>query len=284
MCLIIVADSARPSTAEIEDAHLTNSDGMGIAYREAGNPLVQYRKGLGLAELQALTQSVALPFVAHFRLATHGGITPALCHPFPITRNAGTRTEGEARSVLFHNGVWGEHDKFAKRARLRGAVSDTRVMAHVLAKQEHQVRGRVATQIAQTAGRLAIFTDAQITRYGEKWLAGGDTEDTTQGCYYSNDHHIWSIVPEFSGYDYSHLCYPTNTVKTQTLKPVSRWNQWWEQEKHASAPYVGRCYSCDTQMREADMAACPVDGQWVCEVCWDLFQAQTVRPSFPLLD
>jgi predicted glutamine amidotransferase len=203
MCLIIVADSARPTADELKDADLSNNDGMGIAYQEEGNPLVQYQKGLSLKELTTLTEQVKLPFIAHFRMATHGGVDPALCHPFPITRNVGIRTTGEARELLFHNGIWGDCVKFEDAAQLRGPVSDTRIMAYLLHREGQEHREGVANQIAQQAGKLATFSDQTIERYGSNWITGGKTDETTKGCYYSNDNHLFSYGYCFKGYEYT---------------------------------------------------------------------------------
>lgn len=275
MCLIIVADSARPSDTELVEADLSNSDGMGIAYRVAGNPLVQYRKGLSLATLQSLAKQVELPYILHFRLATHGGITPGLCHPFPITRNVGTRTEGEARSLLFHNGVWSDHAKFTKAAHLRGPISDTRIMAYVLHREGHDERKGIATQIAQQAGKLAIFNDTTITRYGS-WVTGGKAQDTTEGCYYSNDHHLYDETG-FFGYNYSHLQCGTTTsywggASTPSPRKVQRqrW-KWWGTSDPTPPVYVGVCKGCDLTMTADDEADQKVDGVTVCKDCWDLF-------------
>ncbi|MEM1967749.1 MAG: hypothetical protein QXO86_07775 [Nitrososphaerota archaeon] len=81
-----------------------NSHGSGFAYYEAGQ--WQFVKGFMALEelLKALKEKGLLgekdhpPFAIHFRVATHGGITPELTHPFEV----GIK---EGRAVLFHNGT-----------------------------------------------------------------------------------------------------------------------------------------------------------------------------------
>lgn len=81
-----------------------NSHGAGFAYYEAGQ--WQFVKGfMALEELLKALQEKGLlggkdhpPFAIHFRIATHGGITPELTHPFEV----GIR---EGKAVLFHNGT-----------------------------------------------------------------------------------------------------------------------------------------------------------------------------------
>lgn len=190
MCLIIVADTARPKAKEIEDADSTNPDGLGIAYKESGSNLVTWRKGISVEELTALSQSVPLPYVMHFRLATHGGKSAGLCHPFPISRNVGTAVEGQAREVLFHNGIWNEHVQFTPS--LRGSASDTRIMAWVLWRTGDENRDGTAQQIATQAGRLVLFSPTRVMRFGQ-WEDGARADDsTTDGCFYSNLNHCWT--------------------------------------------------------------------------------------------
>jgi hypothetical protein len=189
MCLIIVADTARPTDTEINEAHLSNADGIGIAYRKPHDPLVTWVKGLTPAQAIDLVPAIPLPFIIHFRWATHGGTSPLLCHPFPVSRNVGVTLTGQAKELLFHNGVWSEHVQFARKAALRGPVSDTRIMAYVLWREGIANRDGVAMQIADQAGKLALFTSEGVMRYGN-WLEGkADEDDTTEGCYYSNLNH-----------------------------------------------------------------------------------------------
>ena len=140
MCVIVIADTTRPTPELIEQAYCANSHGAGIAWRSEnadGNTVVAWRKGLTLDEVQSLAAEVPMPFVAHFRIASAGGVKPALTHPFPIEANTGLDLEGETTGqVLFHNGHWGKwKDEVLAGARAFGTKlpvgpwSDTRGMA-----------------------------------------------------------------------------------------------------------------------------------------------------------
>ena len=307
MCLIIVADSARPSADELKDAELCNNDGMGIAYQEEGNSLVQYQKGVSLTELTTLTEQVKLPFILHFRMATHGGVNPALCHPFPITRNVGVRTNGEARELLFHNGVWNDCVKFSESAQLRGPVSDTRIMAYLLHREGEEQREGIANQIAQQAGKLATFSDQTIERYGRGWITGGQTEETTKGCYYSNDNHLFSYGTcyqgSWRGYDYSHLPYTPHKSWTPAAKQVqqpapkkAKGRGWWwsrpveteadpiEPEKINDPIYLGHCACCDEDLYKGEEADFLMESELVCQDCWDAALVERYPVSTSVLD
>lgn len=263
MCLIIVADSARPSASEIQGASLYHSDGIGVAYRQPNDRLVTWQKGLSAEEAIDLVPTLPLPFVVHFRWATHGGTSPLLCHPFPVSRNVGITLTGAARELLFHNGVWSEHVQFERRARLRGPVSDTRVMAYVLWREGQDERAGVATQLASQAGKLALFTPDGITRYGS-WEAGDGVGDTTEGCYYSNLQHCWTM-PKWKDTGYDHIpshagftgyAYPSG-IDVRLTEPVT------------APEYTGfTCAGCDEVFDDIERDCnFRIDGQLVCEDC-----------------
>jgi len=278
MCLIIIADSARPSATEVDAAHLSNSDGIGVAYQQPADRLVTWEQGLTVEGTQALIPTLPLPFVVHFRFATHGGISRQLCHPFPVSRQVGITLQGQARELLFHNGVWNQHAQFERRAKLRGPVSDTRIMAYVLWREGQAEREGVAAQLATQAGKLALFTPEGITRYGT-WSEGDGEDDTTTGCYYSNLHHCWTHADHYWG---GHLWSPTG-VKRQPLLPT-RADPYGDhfvgyhypagsagdpdEDFYTSDSVVMRCAGCSEEvMTTGDGYDCTVDGQVVCEEC-----------------
>jgi hypothetical protein len=115
----------------------TNSEGGGVAWREDG--YVHWHKGLDLEEMRKYCKNLPLPFIAHFRIASIGGKSKELCHPFPIEKDVPLVTKGKTNGfVLFHNGHWGAWKNDGKEAAFRsgtpippGKWSDTRAMAFV---------------------------------------------------------------------------------------------------------------------------------------------------------
>lgn len=139
MCVIFFADKVRPSELMVEAAFQANSDGGGIAWREDGQ--VKWRKGLNLDEMLDLTQKLPIPFVAHFRIASIGGVSPQLTHPFPIEKDTSNALQGRTKSfVLFHNGHWGKWREDMREVSIKGAYplptgkwNDSRAMAWLAA-------------------------------------------------------------------------------------------------------------------------------------------------------
>lgn len=140
MCVILVVDRERPTEEEIEACWATNPDGGGVAWREGEKKAqrIHWKKGLNLdAMKEQLLEKLPLPYIAHFRVASIGGVYRVLTHPFVISHNAESSLEGFTdKPVLFHNGHWATYDtaviNTAFHGRLtipRGRWNDSRGMA-----------------------------------------------------------------------------------------------------------------------------------------------------------
>ena len=137
MCVILIADTKRPTEEVINSAFTANNAGAGIAWRENG--FVKWEKGLNLADVTTMCALAPLPFVVHFRIPSSGDSRPQLCHPFPIEKNTSLALKGQTKGyVLFHNGHWTDWKKDVKEAAVLsntplplGKWSDTRGMAFV---------------------------------------------------------------------------------------------------------------------------------------------------------
>lgn len=133
MCVILACDEVRPTLDILKDCEKENPHGGGMAWRTAKG--VQFAKGLNAEEIHRISLKVELPFVIHFRIATAGGHSPAMCHPFPIGGSVEMR--GVVPDVLFHNGHWSDWEDVFLRAVVNGtkrklpddAISDTRAIA-----------------------------------------------------------------------------------------------------------------------------------------------------------
>lgn len=153
MCVLGVADKRRPTDDELEKMEMSNGDGGGIAWRERSSPkaeapdIVKWEKGLTLAEMKEFCSRVPMPFAFHFRIASCGGKTKEMTHPFPIERDVRTALSGSIKGpVLFHNGHWspwkdkGIDNAIHHRVKVpEGLWSDTRVMAWLTFLHGHRI-------------------------------------------------------------------------------------------------------------------------------------------------
>jgi hypothetical protein len=140
MCVIMYAKDVRPTDEMIDRAWDHNKDGGGIAWREGREVL--WKKGImDQAEFKDLINATQIPFIAHFRVASCGGVRPSLTHPFPVGAKASLALSGRTRGgVLFHNGHWNGWQEKAVDAAIHSNTqiplgndwSDTRAMAYLV--------------------------------------------------------------------------------------------------------------------------------------------------------
>jgi len=183
MCVILACDekTGKPTKKMLKEAENMNDDGGSIAWIK-GNK-VRWEKGLKAKQIYKIVKKVNLPMVIHFRIATHGGVNKALCHPFPITDKVELFTSGSADSVLFHNGIWSEYNKYALTAVVQhkikfpsGKMSDSRAMAWLVSHF-----GKSILNLMGDGNKMCILTKKGIEYFGKGWCKVDDIK-----C--SNDH------------------------------------------------------------------------------------------------
>jgi hypothetical protein len=190
MCVIVFAKDVRPTPEMVAKMYARNSDGAGIAWREAdaeGQMLVHWSKGLNLEGIQKLIAEKPLPFVAHFRISSceHPALR-TLTHPFPVEKDAPVWTNGTTGGlVLFHNGHYGDWKKDLKETiktfghRIPdGKFNDTRAMAMMTA-----FYGTNFMEITEEKGILFGPKDEEIFWGRNGW-------ETVNGVYVSNT--LWT--------------------------------------------------------------------------------------------
>ena len=117
MCLAIAKPNGvahLPKISHILKGWFRNGDGAGFAYSKKGETEVHYRKGFMSIKDFIMAYETA-PFYndckdytigIHFRMATHGGKSPTLTHPFVIANPIyNPLTYDGADSVVLHNGA-----------------------------------------------------------------------------------------------------------------------------------------------------------------------------------
>lgn len=133
MCQILFSHKANPPRDVLEYANESNKHGFGYAWADGDQ--IRWNKGYEAEELtdSLIEEYLALPFpkAIHFRWATHGGISPELTHPFPIKRGNPLSLDGDAKSVLFHNGVWGDWDDRLREAIFAGTINPNVLRQHM---------------------------------------------------------------------------------------------------------------------------------------------------------
>lgn len=188
MCIIAAKSSGLniPSYERLSSMWYCNPDGAGLMFKYAGQ--IYLSKGYMSFEdfysnLMRLDKKYNLKdcdLVLHFRYATHGGISPNLCHPFRVSNDF-----KEQRSLTYvgedicvtHNGVYPYETE--------DNVSDTMVYIkekiYPLYKENKEF---YLTDLGILSGKLAILSKDGIS------LVGNFIEDIDDGIYYSNDSYL----------------------------------------------------------------------------------------------
>lgn len=185
MCVIMACDTAKPTLKLLQDAEWQNRDGAGMAWLDGKG--VRWEKGLKAEAVYKILLTVKLPVLIHFRMATIGGKSDGLTHPFPIEPNVRLDLKGVSRGVMVHNGHWEGWKKECLEAAASGRQlppgewSDSRGLAWLASIHGDATLGRLQSQ------RIAVLRPKEgITMWGEGW-------SKRKGVWYSNLYFIRPI-------------------------------------------------------------------------------------------
>lgn len=115
MCIIAAKPKGvkMPNKSTIENMWYNNHDGAGFMYAKDG--VVHIEKGfMKLTDFESALERVSkkvnlddVSIVMHFRIATHGGVSPANTHPFPVSSSMGILQKLKSTATLgvAHNGI-----------------------------------------------------------------------------------------------------------------------------------------------------------------------------------
>lgn len=195
MCVIFVVNKTRPTDEMVERAFNHNKDGFGIAWREkqaladgGEQAEIVWKKGIeNVEDAKLLCKNTPLPYVAHFRVASVGGVKKSLTHPFLVSDDVNLALDGRTTgSVLFHNGHWSPWAEKAMDAAIsanqeipEGDWSDTRAIAFMVNIYGPGFMELLPSQkgVIMTPKKLGVFT--------------GNGFDQINGVWCSNDF-FWS--------------------------------------------------------------------------------------------
>lgn len=198
MCVIVAKPAGVdiPDTKTLEQCFDSNPHGAGFMYAVNGN--VNVTKGfLTFHEFDKELQKVSgrhnltnAPMVFHFRIATHGAVNKANCHPFPVTVSYDKMSQLNytCKLAVAHNGVIRSSEKLSDIRQYN--VSDTMAfIAHMIAPVANAHGGafgfldtvEIPEMITSASGGKMAFLDG----HGRLSFHGTFIED--HGVYYSNN-------------------------------------------------------------------------------------------------
>ena len=190
MCIIATYPAGvRPTKQEIINMIERNPDGVGIAW--AHDLRVHVLKGLAdevaVSEIISEIIPTDAPILFHARIATSGGISAGVCHPYPVTAKPAKMRETFATyrvPVIAHNGIL--HD-FAPEKTMRNINDSMLFNARVIYPLYHsrlaqRDRDNIITSAIGYGNKIAILEPCGIIRhYGRGWTK------TPAGARYSSE-------------------------------------------------------------------------------------------------
>lgn len=180
MCVIAFSPKGTdiPSRQQIKQMWQHNPDGAGYAYVNKKGRVV-FKKGFMsldelMAELEAPERFKNTNFAIHFRIGTSGKNDKATCHPFPVSNNFGDlrKTEGDADSVLFHNGILSDGGIVSP---LASDTQDFVVAMSPLFKKYNKSKARdfFIEELIDGSKLLILYKNNAFKMFGE-WKQDGD--------------------------------------------------------------------------------------------------------------
>lgn len=168
MCVIISGKAKDIKHDEIKKALAQNPDGNGFIMVHSDGK-VDWAKGVDVTKLyEVITDNPNSYIAIHARIATSGGISKAMTHPF---------ASPSGRYLLMHNGI-------LRDSRFNGTakVSDTAQLAGLL--DDEAIRGDLSAIAKNNSSRFVLVDShtGEVRHYG-KWTM---TDDVSR----SNENHL----------------------------------------------------------------------------------------------
>ena len=244
MCIIVVKpQSKEPLSVETLSACWDNNpDGAGFVIHRPGHDALLIQKGfMTLGGLMAALDASAIQssdtVVYHFRIATSGGITPANCHPFPVSANIDdlkTLTIA-CKTAFVHNGILGKGNT---------DLSDTQLyILHKLSRYT-SLKDSISRIAKDTVGSRTAILNAD----GQLWLTGRWIEK--DGYHFSNDTYSYR---DWGCYDFACSDIPDICGCYRSKLPLVEWDGMLLCEQ-CSTGYAA-CHSCGVWQPVSDMDA-----------------------------
>lgn len=213
MCVILTkpAGSIMPQDHIIKNMWDSNPDGAGFAY--ALNNKVHVEKGFmtykalqnGLAGLEKRLKAQVdmtldeVSLLVHFRITTHGGTSPELTHPFPITRDTTymLSTDYKADVVMAHNGIISTVPVTPQNSDTTQYIRD--ILVPMKNSNRRFMENKHMLEIIEKTINSSRFTF--LDKEGDFHFVGTWQEDLdTPGCMYSNLSHKYYKPSKYEAY------------------------------------------------------------------------------------
>lgn len=207
MCVAIAKPEgvALPKASRLDNCEASNQDGVGVAWTD-GSGVVHIRKDFAtneaMKEWLEATVTPAMACLIHYRMATSGGISDGMRHPFPIVKEAEALLAPviDCDLALIHNGViWNMSDTKEKLSDtamfVRDILSNPAIKDNLRTNQAVQI---LINGMIGSSNKLALlWPDGHILTFGKF--------EAEHGVLYSNDQYkTIRHYTEYEGWGFGH--------------------------------------------------------------------------------
>ena len=171
MCVIVVVGDKEIKFSDFKNCWTSNSDGFGLAYQDGGMTYVEKGKMTLESAWDCYNRSPKTGVVLHFRIATEGGVSRELTHPFLLSKSGSNPLRCRTNSpVLFHNGIISGWETMLAVANSytgktqKGPMSDSRALAVTLSAVKDKNTGKILGK--NTSSKFVLLTQREIKLFG----------------------------------------------------------------------------------------------------------------------
>lgn len=296
MCIIAIKPENAPIDWDILDnCEISNPDGGGYAYA-IGNKVI-IRKGFFTNDdIKRSLDSDGIDLTAtqimfHYRIATHGKVAPATCHPFPLSSDKDQLCELdlETNIAVAHNGIIPNmpDDRL---------LSDTmQYIKLYLAPLGKRILNRTVQDLVTLASssKIALLTPDGVHLLGEFILDKKSGWTFSNSSYMSYGQITWKKTAPKNKKKFSFSKVKSKSKKKKSApkkaKP-EKFDRYWATDDWDNEGYFKEFYQNDDELRITECAMCELEytvhkddydqmyldtGVDICNVCYeDEFEIQ----------
>jgi hypothetical protein len=252
MCVIVVCkEGMKPPLKTIKKCWEENPHGAGIGLRKNGK-LLFYKGFMKLHDLETKLNKLSdyEEMVIHFRLASAGGISSYLTHPFSNNIITYKLNKGKDKFLLFHNG----HDFQLAKIADKYKLSDSAIAAIMVENQENPKE-----LLKKYSGKFVCMSNTVTELIGQFYDEGGILFSNTFWKFKTNWQNSWynthNINNNWRDVSWNKTCHNTNSY--QSNYPNKTFNQSNNLNNTSYRIWEKICPTCDTKFYNDKIHVCP---------------------------
>lgn len=226
MCIIVIKpkNAEFPTEETLESCWAANPDGAGLMWSRGDCVAIEkgfmryedFLKAYKRVKVEVGTDGAC---VLHFRIATHGEVSPECCHPFPLTGDleAMRKTKSYPKVGIAHNGIIEGRRTDKRTSDTMDYIANFVYPISRLCDDwwENKHASKLVDEGLDGSRMCVLLADGSVKTFGNFIVEGG--------CYYSNTSYKGY---RWGGYTYGGYAYGDDFALADSLKPFPRICEW----------------------------------------------------------